>query len=60
MDGGGVPGQYCSCNCQCREENSLSTTDSDFTDVQSLLLSPGFSPLTHPIYSLSFFYTRGK
>lgn len=46
-------------NCQCREESNLSTADSDFTDVQSLLLPPAFFPLTHPIFSLSFF-TQGE
>lgn len=57
------------CNCQCREENSLGTADSDFTDVQSLLLPPAFHSLlppppafpvlAHPIFSLSFF-TQGE
>lgn len=48
-------------NCQCREESSLSTADSDFTDVQLLLSLAAFSspPLTHPIFSLSFF-TQGE
>lgn len=36
------------CNCQCREENSLGTADSDFTDVQSLLLPPAFHSLLPP------------
>lgn len=56
----GVWGCIVVSNCQCREENSLSTADSDFTEVQSLLLPPAFfSP--HSSYFQPFiFYTRGK
>lgn len=49
-------------NCQCREESSLSTADSDFTDVQLLLSLAAFSsPPPHSSYFQPFiFYTRGK
>lgn len=40
-------------------ENRLGPADSDFTDVQPLLLPPAFLPLTHPIFCLSFF-TQGE
>lgn len=47
------------------KEFGLNAADSDFTDVQSPLLPPApptppHPTLTHPIFSLSFFYTRGK
>ena len=48
-------------NCQCREESSLSTADSDFTDVQLLLSPAAFSSPPHSSYFRPFiFYTRGK
>lgn len=58
------------CNCQCREENSLGPADSDFTDVQSLLLPPAFHSLLPPplppsqssliLFSAFHFLHKGK
>lgn len=45
--------------CSPESVQSLSPADSDFTDVQLLLLPPAFLPLTHPIFSLSYF-TQGE
>lgn len=48
------------CNCQCGEESSLSTADSDFTDVQSLLFPPAFFPPSLILFSAFHFFTQGE
>lgn len=47
-------------NCQCREERSLSTADSDFSYVQSLLLPPAFFPPSLILFSAFHFLHKGK
>lgn len=47
-------------NCQCREENSPSSADSDFTDVQSLLLPPAFFFPSLILFSAFHFLHKGK
>lgn len=57
----GVRGCIVVRNCQCREEKSLSTADSDFTDVQSLAFASClFSPPHSSYFQPFIFLHKGK